>query len=97
MIHLNFSSTGHSVIFIWVTFHFVLYLLNRASDKCQKEKMKTINGDDLMWAMATLGFEDYIAPLRSIWLGTERYEKLPYHIWFCFSFLFSSYFPLFSP
>ncbi|RVW56809.1 Nuclear transcription factor Y subunit B-8 [Vitis vinifera] len=36
----------------------------RASDKCQKEKRKTINGDDLLWAMATLGFEDYIDPLK---------------------------------
>ncbi|GER51305.1 nuclear transcription factor Y subunit B [Striga asiatica] len=45
--------------------HHILCLLNRASDKCQKEKRKTINGDDLLWAMATLGFEDYIAPLKS--------------------------------
>lgn len=37
----------------------------RASDKCQKEKRKTINGDDLLWAMATLGFEEYIDPLKS--------------------------------
>ena len=36
----------------------------RASDKCQREKRKTINGDDLLWAMATLGFEDYIDPLK---------------------------------
>ncbi|KAK3015376.1 hypothetical protein RJ639_005877 [Escallonia herrerae] len=36
-----------------------------ASDKCQKEKRKTINGDDLLWAMATLGFEDYIDPLKA--------------------------------
>lgn len=39
--------------------------LHRASDKCQKEKRKTINGDDLLWAMATLGFEDYIDPLKA--------------------------------
>ncbi|XP_010520133.1 PREDICTED: nuclear transcription factor Y subunit B-1-like isoform X2 [Tarenaya hassleriana] len=39
-------------------------LLCRASDKCQKEKRKTINGDDLLWAIATLGFENYIEPLR---------------------------------
>ena len=37
---------------------------NRASDKCQREKRKTINGDDLLWAMSTLGFEDYVEPLR---------------------------------
>ncbi|PPR91521.1 hypothetical protein GOBAR_AA29157 [Gossypium barbadense] len=38
--------------------------VQEASDKCQKEKRKTINGDDLLWAMATLGFEDYIDPLK---------------------------------
>ncbi|CAN6715272.1 unnamed protein product [Malus baccata var. baccata] len=42
-----------------------------ASDKCQKEKRKTINGDDLLWAMATLGLEDYIEPLR-IYLARYR-------------------------
>lgn len=33
----------------------------RASDKCQRERRKTINGDDLLWAMDTLGFDEYIA------------------------------------
>jgi hypothetical protein len=37
----------------------------RASDKCQKEKRKTINGEDLLWAMATLGFEEYVDPLKN--------------------------------
>eukprot|EP00793_Prasinoderma_coloniale_P005567 PRCOL_00004975-RA len=36
----------------------------RASDKCQREKRKTINGDDLLWAMSTLGFEEYVEPLK---------------------------------
>ncbi|OEL21535.1 hypothetical protein BAE44_0017445, partial [Dichanthelium oligosanthes] len=30
----------------------------------QREKRKTINGDDLLWAMTTLGFEDYVEPLK---------------------------------
>ncbi|XP_033137094.1 nuclear transcription factor Y subunit B-10 isoform X3 [Brassica rapa] len=38
--------------------------LCRASDKCQREKRKTINGDDLLWAMTTLGFEEYVEPLK---------------------------------
>jgi len=46
-------------------------LFGRASDKCQKEKRKTINGDDLLWAMATLGFEDYIEPLK-VYLARYR-------------------------
>ncbi len=36
----------------------------RASDKCQREKRKTVNGDDLIWAMTTLGFDDYIEVRR---------------------------------
>ena len=36
---------------------------SRASDKCQREKRKTINGDDLVWAMGILGFEEYGEPL----------------------------------
>ncbi|CAL5363530.1 unnamed protein product [Camellia sinensis] len=43
---------------------FISFITNEASDKCQKEKRKTINGDDLLCAMATLGFEDYIASLK---------------------------------
>jgi nuclear transcription Y subunit beta len=43
---------------------FVSFITGEASDKCQREKRKTINGDDLLWAMTTLGFEDYIEPLK---------------------------------
>ncbi|KAB8340719.1 hypothetical protein FH972_022282 [Carpinus fangiana] len=35
-----------------------------AKDRSRREKRKTINGDDLLWAMATLGFEDYMDPLK---------------------------------
>ncbi|KAL6501173.1 Nuclear transcription factor Y subunit B-8 [Orobanche hederae] len=44
---------------------FISFVTSEASDKCQKEKRKTINGDDLLWAMATLGFEEYISPLKA--------------------------------
>ncbi|XP_048423465.1 nuclear transcription factor Y subunit B-1 isoform X1 [Pyrus x bretschneideri] len=43
---------------------FISFVTSEASDKCLREKRKTINGDDLLWAMATLGFEDYIDPLK---------------------------------
>eukprot|EP00268_Persea_americana_P061965 TRINITY_DN7899_c0_g1_i2.p1 TRINITY_DN7899_c0_g1~~TRINITY_DN7899_c0_g1_i2.p1 ORF type:complete len:162 (+),score=24.50 TRINITY_DN7899_c0_g1_i2:172-657(+) len=43
---------------------FISFITSEASDKCQREKRKTINGDDLLWAMMTLGFEDYIDPLK---------------------------------
>ncbi|KAM0844893.1 hypothetical protein ACQ4PT_056752 [Festuca glaucescens] len=43
---------------------FISFITGEASDKCQREKRKTINGDDLLWAMTTLGFEDYMEPLK---------------------------------
>ncbi|KAI4351195.1 hypothetical protein L6164_005574 [Bauhinia variegata] len=50
---------------------FISFITCEASDKCQKEKRKTINGDDLLWAMGTLGFEDYLEPLK-VYLGRYR-------------------------
>ncbi|XP_038898148.1 nuclear transcription factor Y subunit B-like [Benincasa hispida] len=43
---------------------FISFITGEASDKCQREKRKTINGDDLLWAMTTLGFENYVGPLK---------------------------------
>lgn len=50
---------------------FISFITGEASDKCQREKRKTINGDDLLWAMTTLGFEDYVEPLK-IYLAKYR-------------------------
>ncbi|CAL1379775.1 unnamed protein product [Linum trigynum] len=44
---------------------FISFVTGEASDKCQREKRKTINGDDIIWAITTLGFEDYVAPLKT--------------------------------
>ncbi|KAI5648790.1 hypothetical protein M9H77_34795 [Catharanthus roseus] len=52
---------------------FISFITSEASDKCQKEKRKTINGDDLLWAMATLGFEEYVDPLKAY---LARYREL---------------------
>ncbi|GAB4856733.1 Nuclear transcription factor Y subunit B-10 [Ancistrocladus abbreviatus] len=52
---------------------FISFITSEASDKCQREKRKTINGDDLLWAMATLGFEDYIEPLK---VYLSRYREM---------------------
>ncbi|KAL6338318.1 hypothetical protein AAG906_018665 [Vitis piasezkii] len=40
------------------------FVTGEASDKCQREKRKTINGEDIIWAITTLGFEDYVSPLK---------------------------------
>jgi len=45
----------------------------RACDKCAQEKRKTITGDDILFAMATLGFDNYIDPLR---LYLQKYREV---------------------
>lgn len=50
---------------------FISFITSEASDKCLREKRKTINGDDLLWAMSTLGFDDYVEPLK-LYLNTYR-------------------------
>lgn len=50
---------------------FISFITSEASDRCLQEKRKTINGDDLLWAMTTLGFDRYIEPLK-IYLNKYR-------------------------
>ena len=50
-----------------------LFFLRRATERCQQEKRKTINGDDIIWAFETLGFEQY-AHLMKIYL--QRYKDV---------------------
>ncbi|KAL6839899.1 hypothetical protein ACP4OV_029709 [Aristida adscensionis] len=43
---------------------FISFVTGEASDKCHKEKRKTVNGDDVCWAFGALGFDDYVEPMR---------------------------------
>ncbi|EEF46059.1 nuclear transcription factor Y subunit B-3 [Ricinus communis] len=52
---------------------FISFVTGEASDKCQREKRKTINGEDIIWAITTLGFEDYVAPLK---LYISKYREI---------------------
>ncbi|PON87963.1 Nuclear transcription factor Y subunit B [Trema orientale] len=52
---------------------FISFITGEASDKCQREKRKTINGDDLLWAMTTLGFEEYVDPLK---IYLQKYREM---------------------
>lgn len=42
-----------------------------ASEKCQQEKRKTVNGEDILFAMTSLGFENYSEALK-IYLSKYR-------------------------
>ncbi|KAL3505752.1 hypothetical protein ACH5RR_031134 [Cinchona calisaya] len=52
---------------------FISFVTSEASEKCRKEKRKTVNGDDICWALGTLGFDDYAGPLKRY---LNRYREL---------------------
>ena len=53
---------------------FISFITSEASDKCLSEKRKTINGEDILFAMASLGFENYAEVLK-IYLAKYREQQ----------------------
>ena len=43
---------------------FICFITSEASDKCKKEKRKTINGEDILTVMKHLGFDNYVVILQ---------------------------------
>jgi nuclear transcription Y subunit beta len=43
---------------------FISFITSEAAEKCQLEKRKTIGGEDILYAMSTLGFENYAETLK---------------------------------
>ena len=43
---------------------FISFITSEAAEKCQMEKRKTIGGEDILYAMVTLGFENYAETLK---------------------------------
>lgn len=50
---------------------FVSFITSEASEKCAQEKRKTINGEDILFAMQNLGFDNYYEPLK-VFLNNYR-------------------------
>ena len=43
---------------------FISFITSEAAEKCQLEKRKTIGGEDILYAMGALGFENYAETLK---------------------------------
>lgn len=54
---------------------FIAFVTSEASDRCQQEKRKTINGEDILWAMESLGFDHYVQLLK---IYLQKYKEVPY-------------------
>lgn len=53
---------------------FISFITSEASDKCLREKRKTINGEDILYLMHDLGFENYAEVLK-IYLAKYREQQ----------------------
>ena len=51
-----------------------------ASEKCQQEKRKTVNGEDILFAMTSLGFENYAEALK---IYLTKYREVGLWSWLC--------------
>lgn len=54
-------------------------MLCAASEKCQQEKRKTVNGEDILFAMTSLGFENYSEALK---IYLSRYREVSCQLFF---------------
>ncbi|KAI7789026.1 nuclear transcription Y subunit beta [Diaporthe eres] len=53
---------------------FISFITSEASEKCHQEKRKTVNGEDILFAMTSLGFENYSEALK-IYLAKYREQS----------------------
>ncbi|SCV70006.1 BQ2448_1400 [Microbotryum intermedium] len=53
------------------TSEFISFITSEAAERCSAEKRKTVNGEDLLFAMNSLGFENY-AEVMKIYLSKWR-------------------------
>ena len=54
---------------------FISFITSEAAEKCLLEKRKTVGGEDIIYAMSSLGFGDYATVLK-IYLAKLREVKL---------------------
>lgn len=52
---------------------FISFITSEAIDRSHSENRKTVNGDDILHAMQTLGFDNYVAPLT---MYLQKYREV---------------------
>lgn len=55
---------------------FISFVTSQAMDKCLLEKRKTLNGEDILYALHSLGFEHYLELLK---IYLVKYRHLERH------------------
>ncbi|XP_019158595.1 PREDICTED: nuclear transcription factor Y subunit B-5-like [Ipomoea nil] len=54
---------------------FISFVTGEASDKCHKENRKTVNGDDICWALSSIGFDVYAEAMTRYLHKFREYER----------------------
>lgn len=57
---------------------FISFITSEAAEKCQLEKRKTIGGEDILFAMMNLGFENYAETLKIHLAKLRQVSNNPY-------------------
>ncbi|KAK4378942.1 hypothetical protein RND71_000804 [Anisodus tanguticus] len=55
---------------------FISFVTGEASDKCHKENRRTVNGDDICWALSSLGFDNYAEAMLKYLYKLREFERL---------------------
>ncbi|KAG7904439.1 hypothetical protein KL907_003315 [Ogataea polymorpha] len=55
---------------------FISFITSQAAEKCSLEKRKTLNGEDILFSMYSLGFENYAETLKIYLAKYRQYELL---------------------
>jgi len=53
---------------------FISFITSEAAEKCQLEKRKTIAGEDVLYAMINLGYENYAEALKIHLVKLRQYQ-----------------------
>ncbi|KAL7084009.1 hypothetical protein ACP275_14G199100 [Erythranthe tilingii] len=54
---------------------FICFVTGEASDRCHKENRKTVNGDDICWALSSLGFDNYSEAMSRYLQNFRGFER----------------------
>ncbi|GAA6032322.1 hypothetical protein JCM8097_008118 [Rhodosporidiobolus ruineniae] len=57
------------------TSEFISFITSEAAERCAVEKRKTINGEDILFAMTTLGFENYADVLKVYLVKYREHQR----------------------
>ena len=61
--NLKISKEAKNLVEECVT-EFICFITSEASEKCKREKRKTINAEDILTVMKLLGFDNYVVILK---------------------------------